>query len=567
MHPSEQLRVGVFCRTSSLQQEQEKNVGRQFEIIAEVLNRNPQFHLVPKCANAKSTDPHRAFFVDEAYNLEEWNEEKELAELFNRIRMGEINAIVVAESNRIFRARLRAVTAKILDFFDEYNVRLFDKAGEFHPGIAMDIQSILGAEDKKALMHKLHEGKYYRAKEEGRPPSGKTPFGYLYDGWGKKWSTLEDESRAIRWTAALATGNRIDGLPAFLETEIEESPLGLTSPEIARCLNQAGLCVTEFYKRNGLKKFMGKNPLGQFSGTMIDTILKQDSYATGEICYSFKETAAVGRNRDFRGSRKKRKVVVKVPVIIEPELYKKVRERRNGRAVKATRNLKHDYLCRDILECSECSTLLYARMKVKTRFRKKDKKLITYRPVPYYQCARKIYADGSRCKSRNYHNAAIVDPIVWEQVKAVLLKPQMLQALAKETEPSDQSLEKIEAEIPVAASKIAELERQSQRLVNLSVTEKITDEQFAAENIRITRELKHAKRHRDRMLDTQNRLQQAKDASPLVDVTALSQKYSGSLESLGFADRHFLVKALFQRIRVSPTGALTLTPKRIEVSR
>ncbi len=563
MKAHEALRVGVYTRVSSDQQEQEQTIGRQFELAEEALDRNEEFQLVPKVAGAKAKNPYKAFFVDEAYNLEEWDDSSELTELFSRIERGEINAIFVSEANRVFRSRSRVLRGKILDFFEAYEVRLFDKTGEVHPGLAMDIQSILGAEDKKATCQKLHEGKFYWTKKEGRPPSGRTPLGYEYDRFEKEWRVVPDEAKMIRWIAALATGTVEPDLPLNFRDAIEKNPRGFAAWEIAQLINQTDFTVTNYYRRNGLRKLAQRNPLGKISESVVNTILKREQYATGTHFYKFKETKTVGKNLVLRKpGAALRRVKVELPKLIDPQVYEMIRASRYGRSVKATRNLKYDYLLKDILHCSECQTALYARVKdgsykLKSGFRS------FYRPIAYYQCARKVRTDGTRCSSKNYHNAAVIEPIVWEQTKQVILNPKMVETLRASAlnDSGEKTEEQLKAEAAQIEAKLTELDSEKRRSVQLALRKLISEEDLVIQRERIETEMKSARRVLARVHQARRYLEARVNEMDEVNYAELAKEFDGRLEKLCFTDRQYLVRTIFKKIAVSAEGRVGFFPR------
>jgi DNA invertase Pin-like site-specific DNA recombinase len=191
------LLLGAYPRVSTDNQKEEQTIETQDDQMVEFLKNNDDyFELVPMQPGATLLEPKRAFFRDDPYNLEEWREDTALAELFRRIKQGKINAVLIAKRDRLFRSQNKITRAFVEDFLDRHLVRVFSVVeGELEEGFIRDIHSALGAEDKKSTVRRLHAAKKSYCRRDGRPPNGKTPYGYAWNSLehSKKWSAEKEE--------------------------------------------------------------------------------------------------------------------------------------------------------------------------------------------------------------------------------------------------------------------------------------------------------------------------------------------------------------------------------------
>jgi hypothetical protein len=204
------LRLAAFFRTSSNGQEREETIRRQFDNFTrswELLK--DKYDLVPRYAGANFTDTETFHFVDDGYNLEEWNESTAFHDLMSRCKRGEIDAIWTSETDRIVRSRSNELRGRILDIIQRSEVKILTKTGEVPSAILLSLLSSLGAEDKRAIMLKCQEGKITRAERDGHPPSGKIPFGFSFTKRSSTWAIVPEEAIIIRSAVSLMIGRAL----------------------------------------------------------------------------------------------------------------------------------------------------------------------------------------------------------------------------------------------------------------------------------------------------------------------------------------------------------------------
>jgi site-specific DNA recombinase len=180
---------------------------------------------------------------------------------------------------------------------------------------------------------------------------------------------------------------------------------------------------TELYN-NGIMPPKSKNKI--WATSVIDRMLVDSTYI-GEHYYNKSESVEttnprkiVKYKRVLKGSRKKRPeeewMQIKVPRIVEPEMFNKVRDRLAKNKRVRSNNKKHNYLVAGLVDCV-CG---YAR---------------TGDPANgnlYYRCNDRMnHPLGTRACFETGINATVLDDLVWQNVKQLLTQPELVFDQAK----------------------------------------------------------------------------------------------------------------------------------------
>ena len=544
-------RLAAYFRTSSSGQEREETIVRQYDSFARWWDHHSdQYELVTRFPKPRSKDPAQIHFADPGYNLEEWDSTKAFHELMSRAQKREVEVIWTTEIDRISRSRSNEFRGKILDIFQRADTRILTRNGEVPPGILLSLLSSIGAEDKRAIMFKCQEGKITRLERDGRPPSGKIPFGYNFNKRTNIWTVVDDEAVAIRSVASLMTGKLLPDLPPMIQAMVQAHPTGLTAAEIVGILNSAGFSLLKYYDRNNYSKWLKKNPTGHIREGFIDNLVRDDRYR-GSYSIFLRDPKQVG-HPDCKGMarEKKKEFKIKLPPILTNEIWEKMEEARAGRAMNSRRNVQHDYLLKDLLTCDECGISLSARPKWKAR---KDG---VEKPTLYYVCTRKQKVSGFRCKANRCHSSPALDALIFSEVRSVVLSDDTLLAL----QPTDTSL------VPTASISQFEwlLEEQQkhlkglgeQRAKNITSLNKdlISEEDFKNEKSRIEDEIKAGTKTAEKLERKIRALQSANEKRPEVDLKKIRKNIGPKIDELTFEHRRQLVTTLVHQVRIKPTG-------------
>ncbi|QDK36397.1 hypothetical protein DOE51_01670 [Bdellovibrio sp. NC01] len=541
--------MAPYFRVSTLGQKEDDTVQRQimtFELQWTVLSKS--FDLYERIPGGKQEDQ---YFKDEGYNLEEWKSDTDFHRLMTLIQTEGVDAIYVDEENRLFRARSREFRGRVLDLIEQNGVRVITKNGEVSTGsLAMEIVSAVGADDKRAMLRKCHEAKITRLTSEGRPPTGRAPFGLNWNKKEKKWELVPEEARIIRCAVGLSIGKIYDDMPDSMKGLIELSPGGVPDKEVASALTSAGFTkrITKRSISHGI----------DYSG--VKAIFASDT-CRGKIIFKLKKADQVGNPKFKNGNEQRVTYEVGVPRILSDEDWENLCFKRNQRRKWARRNVQHEYLCKDLLVCSACGIPLAARPKDTERFLKREKRLVHYPPTLYYTCARKQKTSGFRCSANKCHSSKVIDALVWNEIVRLLTEPEFLPSRANNLEQEDQiqkrkeSLSSAKTGLSNDLTRLKEISKNLARRLGKGL---LSEEQFLIAN---SENLQEQKRITEYLHSAEEELKSFNDSNEKIDFNVLIESIKNQLPLSNFEDRRNVLKSLVSCIRIEPCGQITLLLK------
>lgn len=553
----EKLKLTPYFRVSGSAQASENTIQRQvdnFNLCKAELSK--EFDIVYRFEN------DGLYFIDEPYNLEQWDESTAFFDLIEQIKSNKINAVWVSETDRLFRSGSRKFLGEIRDLFEDYNVRIFSKHGEVPPGIYLDFTSSVDSDDKKRIMRKLQEGKRVRTRLEGRPPNGRTPFGYLYDKRSHKWSLIEDEVKIIKSAAGLAIGKVFPEMPDELKLIAQQNPGGLNDVAVAKAISSVGFTKEAYFKRINLGENHPKTNRPEFNRSSIENMFRINRYC-GFIEYRYKTAVQVG-NRNFKKMSREQKEAYRVivPRILDDADWDILCQKRFSRRKLSLKNQKHEYLCKDLLVCTECGVPLAARPKYPKKTSKKSGLQAEYKAIHYYTCARKQKISGFRCTASKCHPVEIIDSLVWDQVKSILLAPELLvkiQTSATKHQPS--TIEQLNKQIKAMSGKIESLSAEKVRAMKFLIGGTIEESDYSilvAENNTQATELVLSveKMRKEVVLRLQSQ-------STVSDLKMLFSKFTSAVDNLSYEEQREVICTLITSIEIKADGSLSVFYKSI----
>ena len=550
------LKLSFYARTSTEGQRKEKTIKSQKEEFLSLLQKRSidiaggRILLVPRYAGDAPEDPE-SHFLDDGFNLEDIRRLESgsaLADLISSIKARLTNAIYVYDIDRIFRSQSEEINGRIKDLIRRYRVTLLSESGDFQAGMALNVLAMMGPENKRVTCSRLHDAKFDRARSEGRPPNGKSPFGYEWDRNEKNWSIVEPEAQLIRWAGALTQGLTMNDMPAPCDLLVRENPEGASDRQIAEVFNTLGYTIHNYLKRNRLKIFMQKNPLGRFKESFIASWFRDDRYC-GSITYRFKETEllmhpdSTDLNRDD-----KRPATAMVPQILSESEWASIRTSRSKRQFthKRKRNQAHEYLLKDLLVCGLCGRRMDARPKYGSSNQEAP-------PILYYQCSRRRIVNGPSCPQSNYHNASALEPIVWAAVKRLILEENVIGALEQASHaPAQRDHSHLQKSLKDFEAKSAELHAERERVATLLVKGTLPEDLARSQLQRIETDQGQLKKAQNRIQAELDFLLKRQEEVRTVDLRLLQARYRSRLQELSFKEKRALVLALLKSATVSP---------------
>jgi hypothetical protein len=546
-------KIAPFFRNSSQAQKDEETIYREIDGFEEKWPElSKTYDLFPRYPGSEGRE---RYFTDEAFNLESWDESTAFHQLMALCEAGEVHAIYVSEGGRLFRSRSNALRGRILDILRENQICVITKMGEIsQSALTMEIISAVGAEDKRAFLRKCHDAKITRLKDEGRPPTGRPPFCFSWSKKDKQWSLIEDEVKLFKTAVGLSIGRVFDEMTPQTQSLVHLHPEGLSDSEIAKKLSDFGYSKHSFYERINLSKMFSNRASKDLNSNAVDKMFKKDRYR-GFLEVAMYDSSSIG-SKNKRPSDKK---VFKIPVprIISDDDWQALQAKRRGRRKWATRNIKHDYLCKDILICDECGVPLAARPKYVTRYVRYRGEVITYEPTLYYTCARKKKVNGFRCSSNKCHNVGVIDGIVWQSFLNTLQNKKTLQALLATTETSDsraQRRKEYESMILQQKSVLRQMDKHRERANRLLV-------HGAIEEVDFNQQIQEIKSRKEQIETEIYKLEgeiRALAKNPLVESvidTLLAVDFSTATD---FDQRRNLLHSLASKVSIKSNGEIEI---------
>lgn len=153
--------------------------------------------------------------------------------------------------------------------------------------------------------------------------------------------------------------------------------------------------------------------------------------------------------RTLKGSRKTRPkdewLMVKVPVIVEPGLFKQVQKQLKQNKRYRSNNKKHNYLVGGVIECV-CGFSRTGEVANKCF---------------YYRCNDRLNnVAGTRTCYEKSVNATVLDDLVWSNVKELLSQPELVFAQAKRWQESSSPLQE---KLKILQKRLKDLEAKEDR--------------------------------------------------------------------------------------------------------
>ena len=559
------LRLAPYFRVSSQTQKTEDTIQRQidnFDQASDALLADYAF--VPRFVSGNQSDPKTRFFIDDGYNLEQWDEATALHDLLSRCKRGEIDAVWVSETDRLGRSRSAELRGRIQDVLRDHDIRVLTKNGEIPLGLLFEITSSIGAADKRAFMLKLQEAKILRAEREGRPPSGKNPFGFERVKITQKWEIVKSERCVILSAIGLMIGKVFSEMPPAIVALAQAHPEGLPDPQIAEALNATGFSLEAYYRRNNYGRFLEKNPTGKIPTGFMSTLIRDDRYRGAYSVY-LKDPRLVGRADSKNMDRdKKRCIIIPMPRILSDEDWTELRARRASRQVRAERNVVHDYLLKDLVICDVCGIPLSARPKWPKKSDGTDR---NSRPTLYYVCWRKKKINGYQCTASRCHNAPKLDALVFDEIKQIVLKPETINSfVATATQlvvpPSVNQYEKSLHDLEKRLHGLADERKRAVANLNRGL---FSDDDFAADSERIVTERRGIEKLTRDLSRKIASIEEALKIIPAVDLEPIRRRLIPRIESLNFEERRSVVATLVHQVRIKPTGEMRLLLRPIKM--
>jgi site-specific DNA recombinase len=387
--------AALYARVSTANQEEEQTIQAQLSEIKQRIREDKDVLLLPKCI----------------YQDDGWTgtilERPDLDKLRSDARDHKFEVLYVYDRGRLSRKFVHQEI--ILEELRECGVEfisLHDINGESKEEILMgSVMGVFHEYERLKITERMRLGKVRKVKENKKLLGYNPKYGYDYHHRIKTGANIRDGHFTVNAMQAAAVKQ------VFMW--IDE---GYSKHEVRRMLYEAGIAPPK-----------GKRDM--WSGGTLDRLLHDTTYY-GDHYYNKSESVVTKNPQNpeqkyhkvQKGSRKRRPkeewMLIKVPLIIEKELYDRVQAKLALHSRINTRNnKKNEYLVGGLIECI-CG-------KARTGDPAGNSHL-------YYRCTDRLskFPLPRECYE-NGINAQVFDALVWGKLHALLLNPKLIQQQAE----------------------------------------------------------------------------------------------------------------------------------------
>ena len=286
----------------------------------------------------------------------------------------------------------------------------------------------------------------------------------------------------------------------------------------------------------------GKSPF--WRNGRVHEILTNPAY-TGKT-YAFTYSYAEPKTNPDTSGRPKRKRLIRKPVeewveipgatpaIISQETFEAAQIKLQQNKRLSWRNAKRQYLLSGYVFCRQCGR----RYRAKST---KPKKGENVKYVPYYQCpSEDRIVSPTRCKNRTW-NANRLEELVWQQIEALLTRPEVVLAGLKTRVDDAKEASHLEGEMADVSRRLKSLNKEQQQLLQWAL-KGFPEETVVAENKRINEQRDMLKQRKSEL---ETRIEQAKQTEVNMEgIERFCELVRQNLGDFTFDDKRLALEAL-----------------------
>ncbi len=428
-------RAALYARVSTDRQEKEQTIESQLAAITRYADEQGLRH-TPALT-----------YKDDGYSGT-WLDRPGLDELRDHAREGRFDVVVVLCPDRL--ARRYAYQVLLLEELKRagIEVQFCERPISDTPDdqLLMQIQGAIAEYERAKLLERCRRGRLHRARQgELAPP--RPPYGYSYSArkYGGDGRIRIDAEEAAMVRQAFAWYAEEGSSLLSLVKKLNASP---------------------WQTRHGKK---------QWNSTTVRAILECEWYV-GRAYYNRIKNRVRERTREEIAQGAPRRIVkaerprsewitVSVPRIVDDDLFELVQQRIQENRHFAERRLKRKrtYLLRGLIKCGMCG---YAYLGMTQADRGLDRPGFRYyRCSVRYEAERVLNGLTERCTNQTLRGDG-VDEVVWTTVRDLLLKSDVLAGHLRQWLGRTTSDSTCDERLQLATSRLSELSRQRERLID-----------------------------------------------------------------------------------------------------
>ncbi len=286
----------------------------------------------------------------------------------------------------------------------------------------------------------------------------------------------------------------------------------------------------------------GKSPF--WRNGRVHEILTNPAY-TGKT-YAFTYSYAEPKTNPDTSGRPKRKRLIRKPVeewveipgatpaIISQEIFEAAQIKLQQNKRLSWRNAKRQYLLSGYVFCRPCGR----RYRAKST---KPKKGENVKYIGYYQCPGKgRIVSPTRCQNRTW-NANRLEELVWQQIEALLTRPEVVLAGLKTRVDDAKEASHLEGEMADVSRRLKSLNKEQQQLLQWAL-KGFPEETVVAENKRLNEQRDMLKQRKSEL---ETRIEQAKQTEVNMEgIERFCELVRQNLGDFTFDDKRLALEAL-----------------------
>lgn len=494
------MRVAIYARVSTERQEQEETIESQLQQIREYAAKN-SFVVVNE-------------YKDDGYSGELLNRPA-LDRLRDDASKKFFDAVLITCPDRL--ARKYAHQAIILEEFEQEGIKVIflnrPIAETPEDKMLLGMQGLFAEYEKEKIKERTRRGKLHKAKE-GFLVGSLAPYGYDYVRRTKEregyYTVDEDESKVVRMIFNLFVEEKssIRGLVRRLTS------MGIKPPRTKRA----------------------------WAKSTISRILRNETYI-GVTHYnkhysvsSSKQEKEKYRKTTRTGMRLRPReewIPIKVPSIIETEIFERAKKQLEENARFSARNVKHKYLLRGLIRCGNCGSLFMG---------------VPCHGETFYRCSnrQKNFPFPKTCDAKMVKTAKI-DAFVWQTISEFLDNPELILEEIRRSE-HEKNEENLLSELSRVERDIERIENRKRKIIraysedDLSMEEfKMAMKEIRSEEARISKEKEFVKSEIENVKDKILKVENLKKICSII---------SESARNISFEEKQKILRFLVEQITI-----------------
>ena len=503
------MKVAIYARVSTLHQQKMQTIEQQLERL--------RAHVA---AQEWNLDEEHVF-RDDGYSGSKLNRPG-LDSLRDRAAMAEFELVLITAPDRL--ARKYVHQALLLQELEHQgcSVEFLDRpmSDDPHDQLVLQIRGAVAEYERALIADRMRRGRLTKLRAGQLLPWTKALYGYVLDAECPRDPTRvrvhPTEAEIVRQVFAWYTN-------------AEENP---SLYAVAKRLTDQSIPTPSGGKRwnaSSIRRML-KNPAytGTAYANRVRTVKPQRRKSP---------LLPVGSGVSFKPRPKEEQIPIPVPAIISQEQFDQAQTRlAMNQQMSRRNNTKHQYLLRNLVSCAKCKLSCTGR---------------SHQHYSYYVCRGKSDAlrapQGERCLSR-FTPAQALDDLVWQDLCHILTHPQSITQALDRAQTGKWLPQQLQARSKTLKQTIAQLDRQSERLLKAYLAEVIDLSELERKRQEIVQK-KQALQTQLRQVEAQaeKRFEVAIIAN---SVETFCQRVQKGLEQSTFEQRRKLVELLIDRVIV-----------------